>query len=61
LKRGNPPLFVPTAALITDQQHTFVIRIRNGKAEWVNVQTGQTLGGEVEVFGECQFRGYSRL
>jgi hypothetical protein len=36
----------------TDQQHTFVIRIRNNKAEWVTVQTGQSVNGDIEVFGD---------
>jgi membrane fusion protein (multidrug efflux system) len=38
----------------TDQQHTFVIQVKDGKAEWVNVQTGQTLNGEMEVFGDLK-------
>jgi hypothetical protein len=29
-----------------------VIRVRNGKAEWVTVQTGQSVNGEIEVFGD---------
>ena len=52
LERGYPTLFVPTTAVTNDQQHTFVIRVRNDKAEWVTVQTGQTVNGEVEVFGD---------
>jgi membrane fusion protein (multidrug efflux system) len=52
LERSYPTLFVPTSAVTTDQQHTFVIRVRNNKAEWVTVQTGQTLNGELEVFGD---------
>jgi membrane fusion protein (multidrug efflux system) len=52
LQRSYPTLFVPTTAVTTDQQHTFVIRVRNGKAEWVTVQTGQTVNGDIEVFGE---------
>ncbi len=51
LDRGYPTLFVPTTAVANDQQHTFVIRVGNDKAEWVTVQTGQTVNGEVEVFG----------
>lgn len=51
LQRGYPTLFVPTTAVTSDQQHTFVIRVRNDKAEWVTVQTGQTVNGEIEVFG----------
>lgn len=52
LERNYPTLFVPASAVTTDQQHTFVIRVRNNKAEWVTVQTGQTLNGELEVFGD---------
>jgi membrane fusion protein (multidrug efflux system) len=52
LQRSYPTLFVPASAVTTDQQHTFVIRVRNGKAEWVTVQTGQTVSGEIEVFGD---------
>jgi membrane fusion protein, multidrug efflux system len=52
LQRSYSTLFVPTTAVTTDQQHTFVIRVRNGKAEWVTVQTGQTVNGDIEVFGD---------
>jgi RND family efflux transporter MFP subunit len=52
--RAYPTLFVPASAVTTDQQHTFVIRVRDSKAEWVNVQTGQTVNGEIEVFGELK-------
>jgi RND family efflux transporter MFP subunit len=52
LKRSSPTLFVPASAVTTDQQHTFVIRVRNNKAEWVTVQTGQSLSGDIEVFGD---------
>jgi len=52
LDRGYATLFVPTTAVTNDQQHTFVIRVRNDKAEWVMVQTGQTVNGELEVFGD---------
>ncbi len=53
-ERTYPTLFVPTSAVTTDQQHTFVIRIRNDKAEWVTVQTGQTVQGQIEVFGDLK-------
>lgn len=52
LERGYPTLFVPTTAVTNDQQHTFVIRVRDNKAEWVTVQTGQTVNREMEVFGD---------
>jgi RND family efflux transporter MFP subunit len=52
LERSSPTLFVPASAVTNDQQHTFVIRVRNNKAEWVTVQTGQSLSGDIEVFGD---------
>lgn len=54
LERGYPTLFVPTSAVTTDQQHTFVIRVQDNKAEWVTVRTGQTVEGEIEVFGDLK-------
>jgi RND family efflux transporter MFP subunit len=54
VRRAYPTLFVPTTAVTSDQQRSFVIRVRGGKAEWVTVQTGQTVNSEVEVFGGLQ-------
>jgi membrane fusion protein, multidrug efflux system len=50
--RGYPTLFVPATAVTSDQQRTYVIRVHNGKVEWVTVQTGQSFSGEIEVFGD---------
>ncbi len=52
VRRAAPTIFVPSTAVTGDQQHSFVVRVRDGKAEWVNVQSGQTVNGEVEVFGD---------
>jgi membrane fusion protein, multidrug efflux system len=52
LRRHAPTLFVPSTAVTGDQQHTFVIRVRDNKAEWVNVQTGQSRNGDTEIFGD---------
>jgi RND family efflux transporter MFP subunit len=52
VERGYPTLFVPASAVTSDQQHTFVIRVRENKAEWVTVQAGQTVNGDIEVFGD---------
>lgn len=54
VRRAAPTLFVPSTAITGDQQHTFVIRVRDGKAEWVNVQTGQAIDGDMEVFGDLR-------
>ena len=50
--RSYPTLFVPFSAVTTDQQRTFVIRVNGGAAQWVSVQTGQSVNGEIEVVGE---------
>jgi RND family efflux transporter MFP subunit len=52
VQRGYSTLFVPAAAITTNLQRTFVIRIRNDKAEWVDVKTGATANGKTEVFGD---------
>jgi hypothetical protein len=38
----------------TTTDRTFVIRIRNGKTEWVDVKTGLTAGRLVEIFGDLR-------
>lgn len=54
IQRAYPTPFVPSSAVTTDLQRTFVIRVRQGKAEWVNVKTGVTVIGKTEVFGDLQ-------
>ena len=54
VRRSGPSLFVPSASVATTTDRTFVIRVRNGKTEWVDVKTGLTSGALVEVFGDLQ-------
>jgi len=51
VRRTEPTLFVPTSAVARTTEATFVIRIRGGNTEWVNVQTGELDGKSTEVFG----------
>src|SRR5499427_6371952 len=51
VRRTEPTLFVPTSAVARTTEATFVIRIRGGNTEWVNVQTGEPDGKTIEVFG----------
>jgi len=51
VSRTQPTLFVPTSAVTRTTEATFVIRIRGGNSEWVNVQTGELDGKSIEVFG----------
>jgi membrane fusion protein (multidrug efflux system) len=52
--RGAATMFVPVSAVTNDQQRTFVERIRDGKAEWVDVVTGLSVGANIEVFGDLK-------
>jgi membrane fusion protein (multidrug efflux system) len=54
IDRSYLTLFVPSSAVTTDLQRTFVIRVREGKAEWLDVKTGATVKGKIEVFGDLQ-------
>jgi membrane fusion protein, multidrug efflux system len=54
VRRARPSLFVPSASVATTTDRTFVIRIRNGKTEWVDVKTGLTSGPLIEVFGDLR-------
>lgn len=51
VRRSGPSLFVPTASVASTTDRTFVVRVRDGKAEWVDVTTGLTAGPLIEVFG----------
>lgn len=51
-RRPQPSLFVPSSAVATTTERTFVIRIRDGEAEWVDVKRGAVMGKLVEVFGQ---------
>ena len=51
VRRSEATLFVPASAVARTTEATFVIRIREGNTEWVNVQTGEQDGKSIEVFG----------
>lgn len=42
---------MPKSAVVNSTQKIFVVRVNNGKAEWVDVKTGRELDGKIEVFG----------
>jgi hypothetical protein len=52
--RSSPSLFVPSANNAATTDRTFVVRIKNNKAEWVDVKTGLTSGPLIEVFGDLR-------
>jgi RND family efflux transporter MFP subunit len=54
VRRKSPSMLVPTTSIASTTGRTFVIRVRDGKTQWVDVKTGLTSGELVEVFGELQ-------
>ena len=54
IHRSYATLFVPSSAVTTDLQRTFVISVRKGKTEWVDIKAGVTVNGKTEVFGDLQ-------
>jgi membrane fusion protein, multidrug efflux system len=51
VKRPQPSLLVPPTAIVTTTERTFVIRVDNGVARWIDVGRGARVGELVEVFG----------
>jgi membrane fusion protein, multidrug efflux system len=55
-RRLRPSLFVPPTAVATTTERTFVIRVREGQVEWVDVKRGVAMNQSgrdlVEVFGD---------
>ncbi|MGO9261147.1 MAG: efflux RND transporter periplasmic adaptor subunit [Bryobacteraceae bacterium] len=49
--RAGAALFVPRTSVVTTTERTFVVRDRNGRAEWVDVKKGAADGDSVEVMG----------
>jgi RND family efflux transporter MFP subunit len=54
VRRSAPSLFVPSGSVASTTDRTFVIRIRGGQTEWVDVKTGLTSGPLVEIFGDLK-------
>jgi membrane fusion protein, multidrug efflux system len=54
IHRPEPSLFVPSGSVASTTDRTFVVRVRDGKAEWIDVRTGLTSGPLTEVFGDLQ-------
>ena len=54
VRRTVPSLLVPNGSVASTTGRTFVIRVRSGRTEWVDVKTGLTSGPLVEVFGDLK-------
>ncbi len=54
VRRARPALYVPRTAVVTTSERTFVVRDRDGRAEWVDVKKGALEGDLVEVSGNLK-------
>ncbi len=52
VRRSYPTLFVPTSSVANTLERVFVVRVRDGKSEWIDVKTGATADKMTEVFGD---------
>jgi membrane fusion protein, multidrug efflux system len=51
LARSGNSFVVPPTAIATNQERKFVIRVKDGKAEWIDVRQGMSTEKGIEIFG----------
>lgn len=54
VNRPHPGIMVPYKAVVTTEERKFVIRVENGKAQWVDVRAGVTNGDRTEIAGNIK-------
>ena len=54
VSRAQASLFVPKTAVVRTSERQFVVRVRSGVAEWVDVKRGESNGDVIEVFGDLR-------
>ena len=54
VRSGKAALLVPKTSVVTTSERTFVIRDKDGKAEWVDVKKGAVDGDLIEVTGNLK-------
>ena len=52
LINSDSTFIIPKTALVSSQESVFVIKSEQGKAKWVNVQTGRSMDGKIEIYGD---------
>jgi RND family efflux transporter MFP subunit len=52
LAQTDSAFIVPKTAVVTSTEKVFVIRVKDGKTQWVNVQKGLGSGDNIEIYGE---------
>ena len=54
VRRAGSSLLVPRSAVAVTTERTFVVRVRNGVIEWVDIKRGATIDNLVEVIGDLK-------
>jgi len=54
LTNTDKQFIVPLAAVTANSKRIFVIRVADGRTEWVTVQKGRESGGQVEIYGDLK-------
>lgn len=54
LQRTESSFVVPHSAVVTNQERSFVISVRDGKTVWVDVRSGIGMKDKVEIFADLQ-------
>lgn len=52
LPAKDSTFIVPLSAIVNSPERIFVVKVNNGKAEWVTVQKGREAEGQAEIYGE---------
>ena len=52
--REEPSFLVPSSSIVTTLEKKFVIRLQEGKTEWVDVKSGFSQNDKVEIFGSLK-------
>lgn len=51
MERAGNSFVVPPTAITTNEERKFVIKVKDGKAEWVDVRQGMSTDKGMEIFG----------
>ena len=54
VRSSEQALFVPKTSVVTTTERTFVVREKNGRAEWVDVRKGAADGDLIRIIGPLQ-------
>ncbi len=52
VNRKDSSFVIPYSALVTNLERRFVIRVRDGKTEWINVRIGIGMSDKIEIFAD---------